>query len=259
MTARHTVQHINPPQLDTLPTDTTIGDALEYMFQHQAAPVGITDDGQVTGVVTYRSISRALLNAERIDQQDSVLNFPVETGLDRSFPQVTPSDSLFDLFDILSDARYVVVTAADGPPRIIRDVEFHQFLQTELEEFLLVKEIEHRLRELFRNEMESDLSERLHETFDQLEDLRTPDSLDHCSFRHYSIFISDHWTTVEHRFDHHPDFVRDLINRVGDIRNQLFHFRGEGTDPDLGRDILEFARDHFQYVHSYESGTTHNE
>lgn len=256
MTARYTVQHIDPPQPDALPADTMVGNVSEYMFQHHTAPVGITVDGQVAGVITYRSVSRALLIAERIGKQDSVLDLPVETGLDRSFTQVTPSDSLFNLFDILADARYVVATPADGPPRIIRDIDFHQFLQTELEEFLLAEEIEHSLRALFRDEMGSDLNERLHETFDQLDNLRTPDSLDYCSFRHYSIFFSDHWTTVKHIFYNNTHFVRDLINRVGDIRNQLFHFRDGDTAPDLDRDVLGFAREHFQAVQSHPEPNT---
>lgn len=257
MTTQYTIQNIDPPQLETLPSDTTIGETLEHMFRNRTGPVGIMNDEQIIGVVTYQSVARALLIVDRLNQADSLRDLPVETAINRSFPRVTPTDELFELFDVLADSPFVIVTSTDDSPRLIRDVEFHQFLQQELEEFLLIEEIERNLRDLLRAEFGTELSDALQETFEQLDDLRTPDSLDHCSFRHYSIFISDHWAAVDHRFDHNPDFIRELINRVGDIRNQLFHFRGGDTAPDLDSEVLEFAREHFQYVHSQSTTYTH--
>jgi len=39
--------------------------------------------------------------------------------------------------------------------------------------------------------------------------------------------------------------VSRLINEVGDIRNQIFHFRTERHDPDVDEALLDFAHSYF--------------
>jgi hypothetical protein len=130
----------------------------------------------------------------------------------------------------------------------LRDVGLHQFLEDEIEEFLLIEEIERTIRDIFRGAAEDDLNSRLEEMFSSL-DLRTPSRLEGCNFRHYSIFVSDNWSSFGSQFEHKRDFVRELIDRVGEIRNQMFHFRDLDDQDTLDTEFVEFAREHLNYIY----------
>jgi hypothetical protein len=45
-------------------------------------------------------------------------------------------------------------------------------------------------------------------------------------------------------FHEKPDFVRELIKKVGESRNRLFHFRVEERG-ELDLDLIEFAHGYF--------------
>jgi hypothetical protein len=127
-----------------------------------------------------------------------------------------------------------------------------------LEEFLLIEEIERSIHQIIADEIGSDLAALLKDTFDSIEDIRTPTDINECSFRHYSIIISSNWAELGNRFNHRSDFVRELIDRVGALRNRLFHFR-EGEDTShLDTGFLEFTREHFYQVNA-QTSTEENE
>jgi hypothetical protein len=209
---------------------------------------------ELVGVVSHRDITRVLRLSTQIDQEDTLLEKSVMMAVNRSYKSVQPDDEIFLLFDHLATSPYVVING-DTTLRVLRDVGLHQFLKEGLEEFLLIEEIERTLRDIIREGMDDDLAARLEDTF-EAQDLRTPNRLEECSFRHYSIFISAHWDTFEPRFELKQDFVRELIDRVGDIRNQLFHFRDAGEADTLDTEFIEFAREHFEYVYRQADGTS---
>lgn len=244
---QYTVGDIEAPTLPTESAESTIRSVLEAMLRREEPQMGIQADGRFLGVVTYRSLSRSLLISGRLDQQHAFLDQPVNTAVSRTYPIVEPDDDLFVLFEELTDRPFVIERSTDADRRIVRDVDFHRFLSTELNEFLIIEDIERMIREMLREEFEGTLSDRLREQFEDMDDLRTPESVAHCSFRHYAIFISVHWDRLEDQFEHDVDFVRELIDRVGSIRNRLFHFRVE-RESELETDFLEFARQHLFLV-----------
>jgi len=102
-------------------------------------------------------------------------------------------------------------------------------LKGALEPFLLIEAIETTLREVFGRVFGEDLPERLAETFDEDHPLSTPASVEHCSSAHYAQFLSVHWEEFEPIFDDRQDVIRELVSEIGDMRNQLFHFRVDGV------------------------------
>lgn len=251
MPHRYVISDIDAPRLPCLTSDRTIGDALERMFRTNRAQLGVTMDGELFGVISHQDITRALHISGQIGQTDSVLNRAVTVAADRSYDSVRPDDELFVLFDALADTPYVIVEGPDTDPRVLRDVAFHQFLEGEIQEFLLIEEIERTLRERIRESLDDDLPEQLQATFGR-HDLRTPDRLEDCSFRHYSILISTHWDAFDAQFDQRPDFVRELIDQVGEVRNRLFHFRDDDSSLPA-TNFLEFARDQLTQVADLDS------
>jgi hypothetical protein len=111
---------------------------------------------------------------------------------------------------------------------------------------LLIEAIETTLREVFGRVFGEDLPERLAETFDEDHPLSTPASVEHCSSAHYAQFLSIHWEEFEPIFDDRQDVIRELVSEIGDMRNQLFHFRVDGSE--LDRDLLRFGRSYFSSV-----------
>ena len=104
-----------------------------------------------------------------------------------------------------------------------------------------------RLREIFTRVFGNSLSERLTETFDEEHSLPTPASIEHCSYAHYAQFISIHWAEFEPLFDDQQDVIRELVLEIGDMRNQLFHFRVDDPD-ELDRDLLRSGQSYFSSV-----------
>jgi hypothetical protein len=244
---RHAVADIDAPDLVSIDSDATIATAVERMFETGRPQLGVSEDDELLGIVSHRDVSRVLYLCEQIQHENSVLEQSVTMAVNRSFQTVKPEDSLFMLFEKLADSPYVIIDT--GPSRkILRDVGLHQYLADEIEEFLLIEEIERTLRDIIRESVDDPLDSKLEETFSGL-DLRTPGRLEECSFRHYSIFVSDHWETFESQFEHKQDFVRELIDRVGDLRNQMFHFRDLDDNDSLDTEFIEFAREHLNYIH----------
>jgi len=245
---RYTVADIDAPVLRSIQADQTIAEALDRMFETGCPQLGVTRDGELTGIISHRDITRVLHLSSQINQDGAILEKSVIMAVNRSYERVSPKDGLFELFDELADAPYVIISD-DETRKILRDVGLHQFLQDEIKEFLLIEEIERIIRDIIRDTIGDALPNELGETFSPL-DVRTPGRLEECSFRHYSIFISDQWNAFDSQFEHKQDFVRELIDRVGEIRNQMFHFRDLDDRETYDSDFIEFAREHLAYIYN---------
>lgn len=243
----HTVKDITAPKLECVESNTPIEQALEEMFNKGIQQMGVDVDGEFAGIVSHRDITRLLNLSNQMDQSDSVLQKPIIMAVNRSFETVNPDDEIFTLFDKLADAPYVVIQG-EGLLEILRDVHLHQFLKEEIKEFLVIEEIERTIRDIIRESIDGNIGKKFEETFSN-QDFRTPDRLEECSFRHYSIFISSHWSEFNQVFEHKQNFVRELINRVGDIRNQMFHFRDLQESGTLDTEFIGFAREHLNHVY----------
>lgn len=236
------VADVDTSPLVTVSSDAQIRDVLEVMFSTGTQQVGVGTDGDVRGIVSHRSITRLLLVLRQSGTSDSVVERTVELAMEEPGPVVDESDDVFVLFDELADSPYVLIDREDGY-HVLRDVGFHQYLEGELEAFIIIEEIERSIREIFHDVYGEDLSERLTETFDSKE-IRTPSSVRECSFAHYHVFVSSNWDRFEDYFDEDRAFVRGLLDKVGDVRNTLFHFRADPGEEVVEREYLMFAKDY---------------
>lgn len=241
--AYYKVNNIETSELPRVPLDTTIREGLELMVSTERSQIGVSDDSVLAGVVSQESVIRTLLIFGQTDISGDLLESPVELAMEPPEPMVAASDDLFDLFDVLAESPYVLIET-DENVHVIEDVEFHQYLETEIEAFLLVEEIERSTRSLFGRALGDELERHLQETFENIEGLPVPGSIAECSFAHYPVFLSTNWDEFRSYFEEDVAFVRELLERVREIRNASFHFRENEQSSAVETEYLLFAKDY---------------
>lgn len=247
------VSELNAPEFQTVSAGRSIDAAVTEMLASNFSQLGLTKDGELIGAISYRSIARAMLVTEAIyDDPRTLGDRAAETAVER--PRfVHHDDSLEDLFSILGERSYVLVRDDEGPVRIITDYDLREFWREATGPFLLIEETELAIRAIIENEFKGDLATALREMTEQSDRLETVDSIMDCSFGHYSRFISEHWGEgFEGFFDQRSDFVRELITRLGENRNRLFHFRTDAR-ASLDLDIIEFGHGYFTSLNPHPS------
>lgn len=245
---QYTVGEIQAPTLVTIPSSATLQTAIDEMFNNQYDQLGVERKDELVGMVSFQSIVRAIKVANRVDSGAAFGDRAVEIAVEEPAAVVHPDDDLFELFDLLADEFYVLVEYPGDEYRIVTDWDLNHFLQTELEDFLLIAEIESAIRALFQRAYPHDLPDRLEDAFADMEEVRTPASVEDCSFVHYQIFLSKHKDDFAHYFDEDPSFARSLLEEVGEIRNHLFHFR-EADAPDDETPMVD--QELIRYAHGY--------
>ena len=232
--------------LRTVEYDLALESALRRMFERDYTQIGVERDGDLVGVVTYRSVVRTLLAFNQLEVGHKTLDkISVGAAVDDAHT-ISEDETILAVFDALAEHTYIAVDRGDEWC-ILTDYDLLTRLKRMLEPFLLIESIEMQLRDIFTRVFGDSLSEQLTETFDKDHPLPSPASIEHCSYAHYAQFISIHWEEFESVFDDERDVIRELVLEIGDMRNRLFHFRVD--DPEtFDRDLLRFGQSYFSSV-----------
>jgi hypothetical protein len=242
----HTVGDVPSYELETVDAQDTLISAIEVMFEKNYTQLGIERNGEVVGMVSYRSISRVLSILRKLGADKNLPGRQVGIAIEEISPAVGPDDDLIVLFDLLSEDPYVIIEKdRDQSLEILTNYDLLQYLRDSIEPFLLIEDIERSVREIIQNAFPEDLDELLQEFFRD-KGIRTPDEITDCSFGHYAQFMPEKWPKFEEYFEENGDFIRRLLLEVGDIRNKIFHFRSESYESDLEEELLKFAHGYFQ-------------
>lgn len=230
--------------LETIQANDSLLDAVEKMFENNYTQLGIERDGEVVGMVSYRSIARVLKIMRKMGVEKNLPGRPVTIAIEDTEPVVSPDEELISLFDLLDEDPYVLVEdQREGTFDILTNYDLLHFIRDSSEPFLLIEEIERSIRDMFEHVFPANLEDKLINAFTDM-DISAPETVTDCSFGHYPIFISKNWPEFEEYFEEDRDFVIQLLKEVGDIRNQLFHFRTEDNS-DVDREFLKFAHGYF--------------
>ncbi|MEZ3163131.1 CBS domain-containing protein [Halorubrum sp. RMP-47] len=233
-------------RLRTVRYDLALESALRRMFENGYTQVGVERDGELVGIVTYRSVVRTLLAFHQLDVGHKTLDKVSVGAAVEDAHTVSEDEAVLAVFDALAEHTYIVVDRGEGW-HILTDYDLLTRLKRMLEPFLLIESIEMRLREILARALGDALSDELAATFDEDHPLPTPASVDHCSYAHYAQFISIHWAEFEPIFDDQQDVIRELVLEIGDMRNRLFHFRIDDPE-EFDRDLLRFGQSYFSSV-----------
>ncbi|MFC7131464.1 CBS domain-containing protein [Haloferax chudinovii] len=232
--------------LQTVEYDLELETALRQMFESGYTQIGVERDGELVGIVTYRSVVRTLLAFHQLEVGHKTLDKISVGAAVEDAHTISEDETLLAIFDALAEYTYIVVTR-DDEWRILTDYDLLTRLKQMLEPFLLIESIEMQLRDIFTRVFGDSLSEQLSGTFGDDHPLPTPASVEHCSYAHYAQFISIHWEEFESLFDDQQDVIRELVLEIGDMRNRLFHFRIDDPD-EFDRDLLRFGQSYFSSV-----------
>lgn len=227
----------SPEEPETISVDASIQRALELMFDNNFSQLPVEADGRISGAISYRSISRVLKSFDDtgISQQS--------VGIALEEPEFVERDrDIYDLFETLAEDDYVLVGTPDNLQGIMTRYDVFFFLEDQVRPFLLIGDIETALRQLFATAFK-DVDHQIEQTFadrSEHDDSYTPpERLEKFNYWEYQTFISTNWETLGEYFTADKDFVVDMIDDLGKIRNALFHFR-EAADS-VDRDLVELA------------------
>lgn len=241
-----TVSDVPSNKLETVNVQDNLISAIEIMFENRYTQLGIEREGEVVGMVSYRSISRILSILKKLGADKNLPGRRVRIAIEETSPVVDPDEDLIELFDLLRESPYVIVDGGeDQSLEIITNYDLLQYLHDSIEPFLLIEDIERSVRDLIIEAYGDNLDEDLHAFFAD-KDIREPDGITDCSFGHYPHFMSGNWSYFNEYFEENGDFVRRLLKEVGDIRNKIFHFRSDTYDSNLEEELLRFAHGYFQ-------------
>lgn len=243
----HTISDVPSHKLEAVDAQDTLISAIETMFEEDYSQLGIEQNDELVGMVSYRSISRVLSILRKLGVNKNLPGRQVRIAMEDMNPVVEPNDDLIILFDLLSENPYVIVEKEDQPAEILTNYDLLQYLRDSIEPFLLIEDIERSIREIIQYAYDDDLDEALQEFFGD-QDVRTPNKITDCSFGHYAQFMPENWGQFDDLFDQNGDFVRRLLLEVGDVRNKIFHFRSESNESELEEElrVLNFAHGYFQ-------------
>ncbi|MGD9030612.1 MAG: DUF4268 domain-containing protein, partial [Anaerolineae bacterium] len=223
--------------------DTKLGDALALMVENDYSQLPVVNDaGHLTGIVSESSILSIYYHSEGAVQ---LLELPVHHC---QSPAVTisPESDVFEALDLLKTVYAIVVVEEQCPIGILTNYDTTHFFRDISEDLIIVEDIELTLRQHIEDVFPDEHARcaALVRAFDQSkqEPSRPRYEYDELTFgQHILLIVTEgNWPKFE-EFLGPKKLFKSLMDRVGEVRNQLAHFRGR-PDPVQHRALLH-ARD----------------
>jgi hypothetical protein len=201
----------------------TIREALVQMVTNDYSQLPVVDEhGNLIGIVSEQTISRTYYH---LDDQVSLLDLPVEHCTEPAVT-LTPDDELFEALDRLRNAYALVIVDGRLPIGILTNYDATQFFRDVSEGLLIVENIEANLRGYIDAAFTVEEREQAIENAKLVWQNGQPKDYDRLSFNDYVMVIvnKDNWPRFEAELQPRNLF-RQYMQKVGEIRNQLAHFR----------------------------------
>lgn len=223
--------------------DTRLGDALALMVENDYSQLPVVNEqGHLTGMVSENSILSTYYHSEGAV---NLLELAVHHS-QSSAVTIAPESDIFEALELLKRTYAVVVVEDQEPVGILTNYDTTHFFRDLSEGLILVEDIELTLREYIEDALCTDraMCAALMRAFDA--DKRDPSQPAHnyeeLTFgQHVQLIVTEgNWTKFEDVFKPKALF-KSLMDQVGEVRNQLAHFRGR-PDP-IQHHALVHARD----------------
>lgn len=223
--------------------DTKLGDALALMVENDYSQLPVVNQrGHLTGMVSETSILSIYYHS---DGAVHLLELPVHHC---QAPAVTisPESDVFEALDLLKTVYAIVVVEDQRPIGILTNYDTTHFFRDISEDLIIVEDIELTLRQHIEDVFPDEHARcaALMRAFDaDKQDPRRPKyEYEELTFgQHIQLIVTEeNWPRFE-EFLGPKKLFKSLMDRVGEVRNQLAHFRGR-LDPVQHRALLH-ARD----------------
>jgi predicted transcriptional regulator len=237
----HQVNNLIPDdqELLTILPDTSVLKAIDLMREHRFSQLLVKQGDEVLGIFSYRSFSTLVASNGQANLDYGKL--PVDEFIE-PLRYVSVRDDLESTFEYLDRDDAILVGQADNAQGIVTAMDVLRYLYEITSLFVMLGEIELTLRriisacvddEQLQNCIEN-CNEKLRKNKKNSQHL-LPLSLDSMTFKHYELLISMNWGDFEKAFgvgEWQRKNTQAKLGQVGDLRNDVCHFRRETTSED---------------------------
>lgn len=216
--------------------ETPVQEALALLEKHGFAQLPVIVGQQVLGLFSYRSFSQAVikLSGDAKNQKFNPREMFVEDCIDRpTYARVT--DEFRAWFDAIDKQDAVLVGDPHRLQGIVTAMDILRYLYNVASPFVLIAEIELSLRGLIRLAVDRDELVACAKTcLKHYAEGKLPTDLEHMTFNDYVQIIGDgrNWDHFQPIFKGDRVRTRTKLERAGELRNDVFHFRREITVED---------------------------
>ena len=218
----------NKQPILTVTSDTKVRDALSLMVKNDFSQLPIIDEnGGLIGIINEQSIISTYFHTAGAV---SILELGVNHCQTKATTIQQDSD-LFEALDLLKNVYSIVIVDHSKPLGILTAYDTTHFFRDLSEGLILVEDIEVTLRQyiesVFTNDRSRDAALLKAFRHDKQDPTRPAKEYDELSFGdHVQLIITENnWDKFDRYLEPKDMFVQ-LMTQVGQIRNQLAHFRG---------------------------------
>ncbi|MGW7825039.1 CBS domain-containing protein [Streptomyces puniciscabiei] len=223
----------------TISPDMTIPDALKLMRDYGFGQMPVVAGNEVLGLFSHRSFSERLMNSAWLWGKTRTPETLVVEDFVEAPVYVRAVDPIDRLFTAMDEADAVLVGDPDRLQGIVTSSDVIAYLYRVASPYLLLKETETGLRSLIEAAVTAEkLKECAHLALAKLYEGREdslPTTLVAMTFdEQVSVVMnSRNWPEFAGVMGANRDMFTYEIRPVGQIRNDVFHFKRELTDEDL--------------------------
>jgi len=221
-----------PQELLTVPPEKPVIEVLALMHKHNFSQVPVVVGKAVLGVFSYRSFTEGVLKLP--SNAGDLSNLPVEEFLeDLRFARIT--DILTDLIDEFDLKDAILVGSEKRLQGTITTIDVLRYFYQVASPYIMLREVELAIRALIRaSASEKRLKECIEKTLKKhYESLgeEMPTCLEEMTLNDYVMILrrGDIWDYFSPAFGKNRNFVYARIRELPQLRNDVFHFRGEIT------------------------------
>lgn len=208
--------------------DTKLSDALALMIEHDYSQLPVVNEaGHLTGLVSENSVLTMYYHSEGAV---GLLDLPVN-HFQRAAVTISPDSDIFEALDLMKTVYAVVVVENHQPVGILTNYDTTHFFRDLSEGLILVEDIELTLRQHIEDVFPDEHARcaALLRAFDhnKQDPGRPRYEYEELTFGQHVLLIvtEENWSKFE-KFLGPKKLFKSLMDRVGEVRNQLAHFRG---------------------------------
>ena len=221
-----------PDEILTITRDQTVEEAATLMIMHRYSQLPVTQNmRRIDGMISWRSMGRARASGRACEHVRDCLE-PVRI-LDQDAP-------FFEAVDTITEREVVLVRGKDRKiTGIVTTADLSSEYHRKAEPFLLLEEVEDRIRALISRNLSEEEIKRARDPGDGKREIEGVDDL---TFGEYVRLLEsrENWDKLRLGIDRKL-FVK-LLNDVREVRNDVMHFRPDSFEPEDLRKVRRLRR-----------------
>jgi len=225
-----------------VPPEMLVCDALALMFERNLTHLAVLEDGRPAGVFSHRSLARHLTLYPKTAIDDLAV-----VDMAEQVPEMTVRSAYENILENINRHGSVLMTSPHGVQAVATHEVVAKYLAQVARPYVLLQEIELRLRSVIESivptgDLGALLNTSLHGKYESMKK-PVPNRLDELSFEDYRTLITNnrYWGLFAKVLGGPRMLAVARLERVGLIRNEVFHFRGTQSLSDF--EALVVTRD----------------